>query len=360
MPHSRILNVALVGYGYVGKTFHAPLIAATPGLKLATVVSSDPAKVAADHPEVRVVADLQTALADPAIDLVVIATPNTLHAPQTIAALEAGKHVVVDKPFAVTAAEARSMAQAAARADRQLVVFHNRRWDSDFLTLRRLIAEGALGEIVQYESHFDRFRPVVRDRWRERPGQGAGAWMDLGPHLLDQALVLFGPPLAISADIGVQRAGPGADDYFHVVLRYPTLRVILHGSMLTASDLRLAVHGTGGSFVKHGLDPQEAQLKAGMIPGAPGYGRDSRHGVLTTVENDAPTHADVSPEPSDYRAFYAGVREAIVVGGPSPVPVTEALRVMELLELARQASDERRELKVGADWSGFFDSPGAD
>ncbi|WP_299005502.1 oxidoreductase [uncultured Caulobacter sp.] len=347
MPHSRILNVALVGYGYVGRTFHAPLIAATPGLALATVVSSDPAKVAADHPDVRVVDELDAALADPAIELVVIATPNALHAPQAIAALEAGKHVVVDKPFALSAAEARAMANAAERAGALLTVFHNRRWDSDFLTLQRLIAEGVLGQVVQYESHFDRFRPVVRDRWRERAGPGAGAWMDLGPHLLDQALVLFGEPLAISADIDVQRPGAGADDYFHVVLRYPTLRAILHGSLLTAaSDLRLAVHGTSGSFVKHGLDPQEAQLKAGMIPGAPSYGRDSRHGVLTTVENDVQVHADVSPEPADYRAFYAGVREAIVTGAPSPVPVGEALRVMDLLELARKASDERRELAL--------------
>ncbi len=239
------------------------------------------------------------------------------------------------------------MADAAERADRLLTVFHNRRWDSDFLTLRRLIDEGALGQIVQYESHFDRFRPVVRDRWRERAGPGSGAWMDLGPHLLDQALLLFGEPLAIYADIGVQRPGAEADDYFHVVLRYPTLRVILHGSLLTAaSDLRLAVHGTGASFVKHGLDPQEAQLKAGMIPGAPSYGRDTRHGVLTTVEDDLPVHADVSPEPADYRAFYAGVREAIVAGAPSPVPVDEALRVMDLLELAREASDARREITL--------------
>jgi predicted dehydrogenase len=346
------LQVALVGYGYVGKTFHAPLIAATPGFTLHTVASSDPAKVAADWPEIRVVADLETILADSAIDLVVIATPNALHAPQAIAALKAGKHVVVDKPFALDLAQAREMAEVAKAAGKLLAVFHNRRWDSDFLTLKRLIADGTLGQVVQYESRFDRFRPRVRDRWRERAGPGAGAWMDLGPHLLDQALVLFGAPLAISADIGVQREGPdgqiGADDYFHVVLRYPILRVILHGSLLTAaSDLRMAVHGTRASYVKHGLDPQEAQLKAGMTPGAPGWGRDSRHGVLTTVEDDVQVHTEVRPEVTGYRHFYAGAREAILHGAPSPVPVEEALRVMELLELARRASDERRELPVG-------------
>lgn len=341
------LNVALIGYGYVGKTFHAPLIAATPGLELHTVVSSDAAKVAADFPGARVVADLETALADPAIDLVVIATPNALHAPQALAAFAAGKPVVVDKPFALDTAQARQMADAAKAAGKLLAVFHNRRWDSDFLTLQRLIAEGALGQVVQYESHFDRFRPQVRDRWRERAGPGAGAWMDLGPHLLDQALVLFGQPLAISADIGVQREGAEADDYFHVVLRYPTLRAILHGSLLTAaSDLRLAVHGTQASYLKHGLDPQEAQLKAGMTPGAPGWGRDSRHGVLVTVEDDLQIRADVRPEISGYRTFYAGARDAILHGAPSPVPVEEALRVMDFLELARRASDERREISL--------------
>ena len=175
--HAAPLKVALVGFGYVGKTFHAPLIAATPGLALHTMVSSDPAKVAADFPDVRVVAELAAVLADPAIDLVVVATPNALHAPQAIAALNAGKAVVVDKPFAVTAAEAQAMAEAAKAAGKLLAVFHNRRWDSDFLTLQRLIGEGALGEIVQFESHFDRFRPVVRDRWRERPARApAPGW----------------------------------------------------------------------------------------------------------------------------------------------------------------------------------------
>jgi predicted dehydrogenase len=341
------LQVALVGYGYVGKTFHAPLVAATPGLKLHTVVSSDPAKVAADFPEVRVVAELHTALADPAIDLVVIATPNVLHAPQAIAALKAGKAVVVDKPFAVTAAEAQAMTDTAKAAGKLLTVFHNRRWDSDFLTVKRLLAEGVLGDVVLVENRYDRFRPEVRDRWRERAGPGSGAWIDLGPHLLDQALALLGEPLAISADIGAQRPGATADDYFHVILRYPVLRVILHGNLLTAATgPRFSVHGTKASYVKHGLDPQEGQLKAGMTPGADGWGRDERHGVITTVENEVQHHAEVPTEPSDYRAFYAGVRDAILHGAPSPVSVESALRTMELLELAQRAADEQRELPV--------------
>lgn len=346
---SAPLNVALVGYGYVGKTFHAPLIATTPGLVLHTVVSSDPAKVAADHPDARVVADLDEALADPAIDLVVIATPNDLHAPQGQAALAAGKHVVIDKPFTVTLDEARALVASAETHDRLLSVFHNRRWDADFLTLKGLIAEGALGEVVQYESHFDRFRPAVRDRWRERAGPGAGAWFDLGPHLLDQALQLFGQPLAVNADIGIQREGGDAPDYFHVVLRYPKLRAILHGSMLTsAGDLRFSVQGVRGGFVKHGLDAQEDALKRGLTPADEGFGLDPLPGTLTRADGEAPTTEVVPGRRGDYAAYYAGVRDAILTGAANPVPAPEALRVMELLDLAARSADERRELPVEA------------
>lgn len=340
------VKVALVGYGYVGKTFHAPLIAATPGLDLHTVISSDPTKVRADFPEVAVVAaDLVRALADPDINLVVIATPDALHAGQAHAALDAGKHVVIDKPFAVTLDEARAIADHAKRAGRLVSVFQNRRWDSDFLTLQALIARGHLGEIVQYESHFDRFRPLVRDRWREKPG--AGVLLDLGPHLIDQALVLFGRPQAVYADIAVQKDGGVAGDYFHLLLRYPRLRVLLHASQMTqATNLRLAVHGTAGSFIKSGLDAQEGHLKAGMKPGAPGYGDDPRPGVLIQLEDDEPVSTAVHPLPADYRAFYAGVREAITTGAPSPVPVEEALMVMEVIDAAQRSAAERREVSL--------------
>jgi predicted dehydrogenase len=338
-------KVALVGYGFVGKTFHAPLIAATPGLVLHTVVSSDPAKVLADHPAAKVAPDLDAALADPAIDLVVIATPDPLHASQAHAALDAGKAVVIDKPFAVTLDEARAVADHAARAGKLLSVFHNRRWDSDFLTLKALIADGSLGEIVQYESHFDRFRPMVRDRWREKPG--AGVLLDLGPHLIDQALRLFGPPTAIFADVAVQKDGGQAGDYFHLLLRYPRLRVLLHASQMTvAADLRMAVHGTKGSFVKQGLDPQEKSLKAGIAPGAPDWGVDPRPGVLTVPDGDATTSRVVEGVPGDYPAYYADIRDALSGHGPNPVPPEEALAVMELIDLAARSAAEGREISL--------------
>ena len=339
------LNVALVGYGFVGKAFHAPLIAATPGLVLHTVVSSDPAKVHADHPGARVVADLAQALADPDIALVVIATPDPLHAPQAHAALDAGKAVVIDKPFAATLDEARAVADHAQRAGLLLSIFQNRRWDSDFRTLQALIADDALGQVVQYESHFDRFRPMVRDRWREKPG--AGVLLDLGPHLIDQALKLFGPPQAVFADIAVQKDGGQAGDYFHLLLRYPRLRVLLHASQMTvASDLRMAVHGTKGSFVKQGLDPQENALKAGAVPGSEGWGVDPRPGTLTVPDGEGTASRVVEGVPGDYPAYYAAIRDALLGHGPNPVPPHEALAVMELIDLAARSAAEGRELSL--------------
>lgn len=332
-----------MGYGYAGRVFHAPLIAATPGLALHSVVSSDPARVRADVPDARVFADPLAAFADAAADAVVIAAPNALHAPLAIAALQAGRHVVVDKPFATSLDEARRMVDAAARAGRQLSVFQNRRWDADFLALRTLVEDGALGEVVELHSHFDRFRPQVPDRWRERPGPGAGLWFDLGPHLLDQALQLFGPPRAIQADIAIQRAGATVDDFFHVVLRYPRLRVVLHAGALVAADgLRFAAHGTRGSYLKRGLDPQEAALREGRKPGGPGWGHDPRPGTLTRISGDTARETPFEGPPGDYRAYYAAMRDAIAGHAPPPVTPQQALEVMRLLEAGLEGARSGR------------------
>ncbi|NIJ83428.1 putative dehydrogenase [Xanthomonas arboricola] len=333
-------NLAVVGYGYVGRTFHAPLIAGTPGLALHSVVSSKPQQVQADFPYVAVLADLETALADPALDAVVLATPNQTHAPFALQALAAGKHVLVDKPFALDAAQAREVVAAAAAAGRIVSVFQNRRWDADFLTVRRLIDEGQLGEVVEFHSHFDRFRPQVRDRWRESDIPGAGLWYDLGPHLLDQALQLFGTPQAIGADLQRQRNQARSDDYFHVTLRYPRLRVILHaGSLVADSGLRFAVHGTRGSYLKHGLDTQEDQLRAGRRPGTAGWGVDPLPGTLTRVDDEGRVHThQPDTTPGDYRQCYAAFRDALAGAGPAPVSGADAVQVMELLELAQRSA----------------------
>lgn len=349
MSGDRPLGVALVGYGLAGRVFHAPLIAHTPGLRLHTVVSSAAEKVRADFPDVRVVADPAQAFADPAIDLVAIATPNHLHAPQAIAALEAGRHVIVDKPFALSSAQAREVFAAAQRAGRIASVFQNRRWDADFLTLRALVASGALGEVAELHSHFDRFRPQVPDRWRERAGPGSGLWFDLGPHLLDQALHLFGPPLSLQADIAVQRGEAVVDDWFHVVLRYARLRVILHaGSLVAANGLRFAAHGRSGSFIKHGLDPQEAALREGVQPGSPGWGEDPQPGELTTLEDGQLLQRSLQGPPGDYRACYAAMRDAILGHGAPPVSAEDALQLMQLLEAAAASASSGRSIALDA------------
>ncbi|MCD9027258.1 oxidoreductase [Luteimonas sp. BDR2-5] len=328
------LQVALVGYGLAGRVFHAPLLQATPGLRLRTVVSRDAARVHADLPEVAVVADPHAAFADPAIDLVVIAAPNAVHVPLAIAAIEAGRHVVVDKPFALDPAGAEAVIAAAGRAGRIVSVFHNRRWDADFLALRTLVDDGTLGTVSELHSHFDRFRPTVPDRWRERPGPGAGLWFDLGPHLVDQALQLFGLPDAVQADIAIQRDGAEVDDWFHVVLRYPRMRAVLHaGALVPDNGLRFAVHGSGGSWVKRGLDPQEAALRSGDTPGDAGWGVDPAPGRLLRVAGDGGLHDDDGPAPpGDYRAYYAGLRDALLGRGPPPVTTGEALAVMRVLQ----------------------------
>ena len=339
-----VLDVALVGYGYAGRVLHAPLIAHTPGLRLHTVVSSAPERVRADHPQARVVATPGDAFGDAGIDLVVVATPNAAHAPLAIAALQAGRHVLVDKPMATTLDEARGMVAAARGSGRLLSVFQNRRHDADFLALRQLLDDGQLGEVVELHSHFDRFRPQVPDRWRDRAGPGAGLWFDLGPHLVDQVLQLFGMPEMVQADIAAQRAGAVVDDFFHVVLRYPRLRAVLHaGALVPANGLRFAVHGTRGSFVKHGVDPQEAALREGGVPGAPDWGRDPQPGVFTPAGTQGVgTTRPVEGPPGDYRAVYRAMRDAILGPGPPPVGLEQALAVMQVLQAGAESAASGR------------------
>ena len=335
------IGVGLIGYGLGGRAFHAPYVDATPGLSLRAVVSSDPAKVLADGRATRVVTSVEALLAEPGIDLVIVCSPDALHADHAVAALRAGKHVLVDKPFAITLADARRVAAEAQAQGRLLTVFHNRRWDADFLTLRRLVAEGTLGTIVEVESRFDRWRPGLAGTWKDaRPG---GVWLDLGPHLVDQALALFGRPVGITADLATLREGAPAPDYFHVVLRYPDHRFLLHGSKLAAAHgLRFAVHGTRGSWIKHGTDPQEAATLAGHAPDGE-WGRDRVAGEVTDA--DGRTSA-VANERGDYRLFWAALAAAVRGEGPNPVPASDAIAVMEVLDAGMRSAAERCEIAL--------------
>ncbi|MGU5670475.1 oxidoreductase [Aeromonas caviae] len=341
---SHTINAALVGYGFAGQTFHAPFLTSTPGLALRWVVSRDAAKVQAELPGC-LVGSLDEVLADETVDLVVIATPNDTHAPIARQALLAGKHVVIDKPFALDLAEAEALVVLAEEQQRLLSIFHNRRWDGDFLTVRRLLAEGALGEIAQFESHFDRYRPEVGPRWREAGGPGSGLWFDLGPHILDQSLQLFGQPDWIQADLARQRPGALSDDYFHVVLGYGEKRVILHGSCLVSATMpRFVVHGSEGSFIKFGMDVQEEQLKQGKRPPAADWGADPQPGQLSRIRDGELVQQTLAGEAGDYGAYYRAVCAAIKGEGANPVPAPEALAVMALLDLARESDSQGRRL----------------
>lgn len=328
---SSPVRVSLIGYGYAGKTFHAPLIRSVPGLELAVVASRDAAKVHADLPDVKVT-DVATAMADAQTSLIVIASPNDTHAPLARAALEAGKHVVVDKPFALDVDEARQLAVLAEQRGRLLSVFQNRRWDSDFLGVRTVLAQGTLGEVMHLESHIDRFRPQVRARWREQQGLGSGLWYDLGPHLIDQALLLFGIPDRVLASMAVQREGGEVTDWAHVVLAYGARRVMLHAGMLVAGgSARFALHGTRGSLVKLRADPQEAQLLAGVQPGAAGWGEDRDEMQLFDGSGQASLHATPA---GDQRKYYVQLRDALSGRGDNPVSPWQAVSVMAVLEAA--------------------------
>ncbi|MCU6454102.1 oxidoreductase [Sphingomonas sp. A2-49] len=338
------IGVGLIGYGLGGRAFHAPYVAATPGLSLRAVVSRDPAKVHADHPGMRVVPTVEALLADPDIDLVIVSSPDALHAAHAHAAMAAGKHVLVDKPFATSLDDARALVAASERSGRLLTVFHNRRWDADFRTLRALLADGRLGDVVTCESRFDRWRPVAAATWKEaRPG---GVWLDLGPHLVDQALLLFGNPLAIHADIATLRQGAPAPDYVRATLRYPDKRVTLHASKLVADHgLRFAVHGTRGSWIKHGIDPQEAATVAGHPPGGDDWGEDRLDGLFTPGD-DAAAAIRVPNRRGDYRLFWSALVAAIRGTGANPVPPDEALAVMQVLDAGLRSAASRCEVPL--------------
>ena len=343
-PTAEGIGVGLIGYGLAGRVFHAPLIRATPGLALRTIVAKmadAPAEyLRAEYPDVGVVPDVARMLADPAIALVVIATPNNTHAALAKQALRAGKAVVVEKPFALSLAEAREVLALAEAFGQPLTVFHNRRWDSDFLSIRAALEAGVIGRVVHFESHFDRFRPNVRQRWREDGEAGSGVWFDLGPHLVDQALLLFGPPLAVSADLAALRDGARANDWAHVVLRYADKRVVLHASLCVAGHVpRFIVHGTAGSLVKSGADQQETQLVAGLRPGDPEWGADPDPLRL----RDATGHERAIPAPTGaQQQFYASLAAALAGLGPPPTLPHEVLAVQQVLEAAIIASREGR------------------
>lgn len=336
-------RVILAGYGLAGEIFHAPFIAAQPGLELATIVTRDPQRAErarAAYPGVRIAEDAEAAMEGH--DLLVVATVNRAHHPLAAAGLRAGLHVVVDKPLAVTAAEAIDLDGIARCNERLLIPFHNRRWDAEFLTLRRLLADGALGDPVRIESRFCRWRPQPKpEAWRESadPADGGGLLLDLGSHLVDQCVALLGAPVSVYAEVDHRRPGGGPDDDVFIALGYHGgVRAHLWASAFAAdAGPRLRVLGTRAAYVNPHLDGQEDALRAGARPGDGrpwGTEPESRWGELVAGDERTP----VPSERGAWPAFYAGVAAAVRNGAPPPVDAADAVTVLRVLEAARTSA----------------------
>jgi len=355
------VKAAVIGFGLAGRVFHAPFISAVPGLQLSAIVQRSGDEAAKAYPATKILRSVEEALASDA-DLIVVGTPNETHFPLAKQALEAGKHVVVDKPVAATSEEVLTLAKLAAEKHLVFAPYHNRRWDGDFLTIKALLLQHALGRLTTFESHFDRFRPIPRPgTWKEAGNPANGMLFDLGPHLIDQALALFGPPQSLTASVRTDREDSAIEDAFDIALHYPKLMAYCRATMIAADPSpRFLLHGTGGSFRKYGLDPQEPALVAGAkVPRLPENGRATDEwlhedpnlwGMLTLAPDPADprtliTH-EVQTEPGDYRGFYVSVRDAILGTAPLAVTPEAAYRTIRLLELARESSESGRTLPV--------------
>jgi len=333
-----------------------PLLLATDGYRISAVSSSRPGDVSGVLPDVDVVSDPKAFATHPDIDLVVIASPNETHAPLAEVAMRAGRNVVVDKPFTITVEEARHLAAVAKEKNVLLSVFQNRRWDSDFLTVRDAIRRNLTGRVVLFESRIDRYRPEVRDRWREVPGPGAGLLYDLGPHLIDQTLLLFGIPDSVQATLAKQRRGARTDDFFQLVLRYGEMVATLQaGSLVSGGCARFSVHGDHASVIKQKPDIQEDQLRAGMVPGSPDWGFDPDDALL--YDGTSGDTRTLKAARGDQRGYYVGLREAVLRRAPNPVPPEQGATAMAIIEAAFRSDREGRRVipdltkEEGAAWT---------
>lgn len=347
----RDLNVGLLGYGMAGQAFHSPVISAIPGLTLKTIFERKGEKSKERYPWVKVVHDAGQILEDETIDVVVVATPNPTHFDYARQALLAGKHVVVEKPFTVFSQEADQLIQLANEQKRIITAFQNRRWDGDFLTVKNVIENHLLGQLTEYEAHYDRFINYLRpNTWKEQNLQGSGIVYDLGSHLLDQAQALFGLPQSITAQIGTQREDSMIDDNFAIVLEYRnSLKVSLKASMLVReAGPHFTLHGTHGSFVKYGLDPQEAALKRGIRPqDDPFWGNEVEDlwGKLNTTLNGLHYLGKIETIPGDYRAYYQNIFDAITGQADLIVKPEQVRNTIRMIELAYKSNELRRTIE---------------
>ncbi|SDX57438.1 Gfo/Idh/MocA family oxidoreductase [Litoreibacter albidus] len=334
------VKVGLLGYGLAGSVFHAPLIQSCPDMELTAIGSRS--FEGKDTPDGVETGSFDDVINNDAIDLIVIATPNTSHFPLGLQAISAGKHVVIDKPMAVRLSEVETLIARAADKDRLLSVFQNRRWDGGLRTAKSVVDGGELGDISYAEFRYDRFVPTVKKRWREEPAPGAGVLFDLGAHLIDQAYYLLGMPTAVTASVTAQREGAVVDDFFHIVLDYPTARVVLNASsLLYDHGPRIALYGDKAGFQHYGLDGQEDDLKAGKRPGDAGWGHmDNAQAVMLAA--DGSSRREIPSLNGAYETYYNGVAKAILTGAPLPVTPEDARNTFAILQAAVTSGIEKR------------------
>lgn len=342
------IKTALLSYGMSGEVFHAPLLTAHRGFEITKVWHRNAGK--AVHHNFPVTHDLLEILRDDAIELVIVNTPNDSHFVYAAEALKAGKHVIVEKPFTVTTREADELIGLARERKKILTVFQNRRWDADFLTVKKVLGSRLLGQLVECEIHYDRFRNYIEPAtWKEEAKPGTGVLYNLGSHVIDQALVLFGLPTYVDARMGIQRAGGKVDDFFDIRLEYENLLVILKSSYLVKeAGPRFTLHGTEGSFIKSGMDPQEQDLKDKKIPGSAGWGAEPREswGRLNTTLHGKPFQEPFETIPGSYLSFYDNLYQAVRHGHPVAVKPEEARNVIRLIEASRESYRTRSAVKI--------------
>jgi scyllo-inositol 2-dehydrogenase (NADP+) len=361
----KCIRVGLIGFGFAGRIFQSNVIEAVEGLELAAIVQRSGSEAAAAFPHVKIVPSVEALLEDPSIQLVVVATPNATHLPIARQCLLADRDVVIDKPFALNSGEAADLIQLARARHRLLSVYQNRRWDGDFQTVRKLLDSDQLGRLVKFESHYDRYRLAPRlHAWRENGSPGGGVLFDLGAHLVDQGLVLFGVPQSVWASVRVEREGARSDDAFDLYLHYPAsmarlspsapsgLGVWLRATCLAcAPGPRFALNGTLGTFRKFGIDPQEALLLAGDMFSSKPWGLETPEhwGTLTTDEGGEPVTTRIPTEPGDYRGYYINLRDALHGNAALEVTPLQAWRTIRILEMAQESS--RTGCTITCDWS---------
>lgn len=347
---SQPISTALLSYGMSGLVFHGPLIKVHSGFLLSTIVQRKSSIPPALFPKAKIVQRIEEVIQDPSIELVVVNTPNSTHYDFTTQALNAGKHVIVEKPFTVTIKEANDLIALAKEKKKVLTVFQSRRWDGDFLTVKRVIENKLVGKLVEFEAHYDRFRNYIEpNTWKEEKASGTGILYNLGSHMLDQVLVLFGMPREVDARVGIQRPSGQVDDYYDIRLHYSGFHVIVKSSYLVREQgPRYILHGTEGSFTKYGSDLQEQALKDGGIPGSPGWAVENKEswGKLNATVGGVHMEGNIETIPGNYPCFYKNVYEAIRENKPLEVKAEEARDVIKLIEACYESNELHKAVKL--------------